>query len=63
MSFIKELQWRGMVHDMMPGTEEYLEKEMGLKYSPSKWRREHGTELEREEWCVAQAARARRLRS
>ena len=24
MNFIKELKWRGMIHDMMPGTEEKL---------------------------------------
>jgi len=30
--FIKELQWRGMVHDMMPGLEELLEKEMVSGY-------------------------------
>ena len=30
--FIKELQWRGMVHDMMPGLEEVLEKEMVSGY-------------------------------
>ena len=22
--FIEELKWRGMLHDMIPGTEEYL---------------------------------------
>jgi len=32
MSFVKELQWRGMVHDMMPGTEEQLEKELTSAY-------------------------------
>ena len=26
-NFVKELQWRGMIHDMMPGTEELLMKE------------------------------------
>ncbi len=31
-NFIKELQWRGMVHDMMPGLEEILEKEMVSGY-------------------------------
>jgi len=30
--FIKELQWRGMIHDMMPGLEEVLEKEMVSGY-------------------------------
>lgn len=32
MNFVKELQWRGMVQDMMPGTEEQLEKEMTTAY-------------------------------
>jgi tyrosyl-tRNA synthetase len=32
MNFIEELQWRGMVHDVMPGTEEQLEKEMTTAY-------------------------------
>jgi len=32
MDFIKELQWRGMIHDMMPGTEEQLGKEMSTAY-------------------------------
>ena len=27
MSFIEELRWRGMLHDIMPGTEEALNKE------------------------------------
>ena len=27
MDFVKELRWRGMLHDIMPGTEEQLEKE------------------------------------
>lgn len=31
-NFIKELQWRGMIHDMMPGTEEALNKEMSAGY-------------------------------
>lgn len=30
--FIGELRWRGMVHDMTPGTEEQLKKEMTLAY-------------------------------
>lgn len=30
--FIQELRWRGMVHDMMPGTEEQLQKEMTVAY-------------------------------
>lgn len=32
MNFVKELQWRGMIHDMMPGTEEQLQKEMTSAY-------------------------------
>lgn len=32
MNFIEELQWRGMIHTMMPGTEEQLEKEMTSAY-------------------------------
>ena len=32
MKFIEELQWRGMIHDIMPGTQEQLEKEMTLGY-------------------------------
>lgn len=32
MTFIEELQWRGMIHDMMPGTEEQLAKEMTAGY-------------------------------
>ncbi|NSW46092.1 MAG: tyrosine--tRNA ligase [Bacteroidales bacterium] len=31
-SLIEELQWRGMIHDMMPGTEEQLSKEMTTAY-------------------------------
>ncbi len=30
--FIKELKWRGMIHDMTPGTGEQLEKEMTSAY-------------------------------
>ncbi len=30
--FIEELQWRGMIHTIMPGTEEQLEKEMTTAY-------------------------------
>tara|TARA_A100000171_G_scaffold761_1_gene968 strand:- start:2692 stop:3978 length:1287 start_codon:yes stop_codon:yes gene_type:complete len=29
---IKELQWRGMIHDIMPGTEEQLDKEQTTGY-------------------------------
>ena len=32
MDFIEELRWRGMIHDMMPGTEEQLKKEMTTAY-------------------------------
>lgn len=32
MSFIKEMQWRGMIHDMMPGTEDTLNKGMTAGY-------------------------------
>lgn len=31
-NFIEELRWRGMIHDMMPGTEELLMKEMTTGY-------------------------------
>ncbi|MFN5170753.1 MAG: tyrosine--tRNA ligase [Cyclobacteriaceae bacterium] len=31
-SFIQELRWRGMLHDMMPGTEEQLAKESTAGY-------------------------------
>ncbi len=32
MNFIEELRWRGMIHDITPGTEEQLEKEMSVAY-------------------------------
>ncbi len=32
MSFIEELKWRGMIHDVMPGTEDLLAKEMTSAY-------------------------------
>ena len=32
MNFVEELKWRGMVHDIMPGTEEQLNKEMTTAY-------------------------------
>ena len=32
MNFVDELRWRGMIHDMMPGTEEQLQKEMTSAY-------------------------------
>ena len=31
-SFVEEMRWRGMVHDVMPGTEELLEKEQVSGY-------------------------------
>lgn len=31
-NFVAELKWRGMIHDMMPGTEEQLNKEMTTAY-------------------------------
>lgn len=32
MNFVEELKWRGMVHDIMPGTEEQLNKEITSGY-------------------------------
>jgi len=32
MNFVEELTWRGMIHDIMPGTEEQLQKEMTAAY-------------------------------
>lgn len=32
MNFIEELKWRGMIHDVMPGTEEQLQKELSSAY-------------------------------
>lgn len=32
MNFVEELNWRGMIHDIMPGTEEQLQKEMTTAY-------------------------------
>jgi tyrosyl-tRNA synthetase len=32
MTFVEELRWRGMVYDIMPGTEEQLQKEMTTGY-------------------------------
>ena len=31
-NFVKELEWRGMIHQIMPGAEEQLEKEMTSAY-------------------------------
>jgi tyrosyl-tRNA synthetase len=32
MNFVEELKWRGMIHDIMPGTEELLNREMTAAY-------------------------------
>jgi tyrosyl-tRNA synthetase len=32
MNFVEELKWRGMIQDLMPGTEEQLQKEMTSAY-------------------------------
>jgi len=32
MNFVEELKWRGMIHDIMPGTEELLSKEKSSGY-------------------------------
>lgn len=32
MNFVEELKWRGMIHDIMPGTEELLKKEITTGY-------------------------------
>ncbi len=32
MNFVEELRWRGMIHDIMPGTEEQLLQEMTTAY-------------------------------
>jgi len=32
MDFVEELSWRGMIHDIMPGTREQLQKEMTTAY-------------------------------
>ena len=32
MDFIEELTWRGMIHSVMPGTEEELKKGMATAY-------------------------------
>lgn len=32
MNFVEEMKWRGMIHDIMPGTEEQLQKEMTAAY-------------------------------
>lgn len=32
LNFVKELKWRGMLHDVMPGTEEHLQQGMQAAY-------------------------------
>ncbi len=32
MNFLKELEWRGMLHDVMPGTDTLLDNEMATSY-------------------------------
>lgn len=32
MNFVEELKWRGMIHDIMPGTEELINKEVTTGY-------------------------------
>ena len=32
MNFVQELKWRGMIHDIMPGTEQQFQKEMTAAY-------------------------------
>lgn len=32
MNFVDELKWRGMIHDIMPGTKEQLDKELTAAY-------------------------------
>ena len=32
MNFVQELKWRGMIHDIMPGTEEQFQREMTSAY-------------------------------
>ena len=32
MNFVQELKWRGMIHDIMPGTEQQFKKEMTSAY-------------------------------
>ncbi len=32
MNFVEEMKWRGMIHDIMPGTDEQLQKEMTSAY-------------------------------
>ncbi len=32
MDFVEELRWRGMIHDIMPGTQEQFKKELTSAY-------------------------------
>ena len=32
INFVEELRWRGLLHDIMPGTEEQLSKELTSAY-------------------------------
>ena len=32
MNFVEELKWRGMIHDIMPGTKEQFLKEITTAY-------------------------------
>jgi len=32
LDFVEELRWRGMVHDMMPGVQDQLNKEVTAAY-------------------------------
>ena len=32
MNFVEELRWRGMIQEIMPGTEEQLQKELTAGY-------------------------------
>ena len=42
-NFVEELRWRGMLAQMMPGTEELLQKEMVTAYL--------GTDPTARGWC------------
>ena len=37
MNFIEDLRWRGMIHDITPGTEEQLKKELDNRKIILKW--------------------------
>ncbi|MEL6676073.1 MAG: hypothetical protein AAFR61_27955 [Bacteroidota bacterium] len=32
INFIEELRWRGLIHDMIPGTEEFFSKNRSAGY-------------------------------